>query len=145
MQNLLDLYVLGERSRANVNRFLEEFVKNADERTGEYWFPMHSQTPEFTTDSLKLILATLLERPNEPFSIYWGPGDLKSAGVYAVMLFFTDDNHMIAGLSVYETAEAHFCDRLMSVMGSRLYGVTVEQPPPLNREEFIKDFGLQHS
>lgn len=127
-----------ERSAVQAAAFLDAFGPDREQATDEYEFPQYSNSPrEVFMDSV-LLIERLEQESSEGYGIYWGRlGVTVPDKAPRVMLFFTEDGGMIAGLVVPHHVEAAtLLERLASVVGAT-YGQTVlEEPPPSTLAEF---------
>jgi hypothetical protein len=135
-----DCYVLsGDRTKAAVNDFLNDFLPNRKERASEYEVPQYSENPEQVFNSDQDLILFLEQNRTEEYGIYWSNQDTSELN--GATCFFTNDGHLILGLSTETMSpnieiERRYLDLLKSYSKSATGLILYEQPPPLNSTEF---------
>jgi hypothetical protein len=138
--NLFDIYVLaGARNSTVIKRFLERFAAGAIQARFEYEIPQYCDTPSMIFSKADEVMEYLCEHSIESQSIYYRlanhPDKIKNA-----MVFFTNDGHIIFGLSVYlsDASESEKYLKAMAVTVDARYGYFIQEtPPPPTAVEFI--------
>ncbi len=134
-----DVYALcADRSPVSFEKFQSSYLIGAEKSADEYEFPRFAETKEFITEDLSVILEKLFFEKEEEYAIYWHIslyGPISSA-----MMFFTNDGYVIYGLTVAENQAIEKLEDLKKEFSCEFGGITFEQPPPLNSEEFIEVF-----
>jgi len=135
VDDALEVYVLcGQRSSITAQRFLNAFAEHRRPVAEDFPFPEFADDPVHTYHDANELVELLETRPNEPYSIYWNV-ERGSLGEQ-VMLFFTSDGEMIAGIGgplkpVEETLAA-----VASVVDGAFGYVTSGSCPPATTKEF---------
>ena len=149
-----DIYVLApERSSQMIERFQKEWLGEMEESAADYWFPQFAQQATQVFESADELIEQLLLNPTEPYAIYWTPSPKAEpdAEVKAGMMFFTEDDGLIVGLSVQSDScyvnevagsmppdnTTTFLERLARTADGKFGYVAVEQPPADTKDEFI--------
>ncbi|MBT1696711.1 hypothetical protein KK083_07490 [Fulvivirgaceae bacterium PWU4] len=80
----------------------------------------------------------LIANPTDRFSISWRNKD-RSTGLHNIDLFFTNDGHLILGLSCIANDEEadEWLKKIMDFCRETNGYITFEQPPPLNATDFL--------
>lgn len=130
-----EIYVgCGLRSEAIANRFLNGYAPKRSAVAVEYPFPEFVDFPEVVYKTERELIERLILEPLSSYSIYW---DCEGAAEQ-VMLFFTADGHMIAGVGGPKSSfEKTLCD-LRDLVEGRFGYVTEGSCPP----ESFRDFEL---
>jgi hypothetical protein len=128
-----EIYVgCGVRSKAIANRFLDGFAPNRSAVADEYPFPEFVDIPEVVYKTESEIIDRLISEPSCSYSIYWDcEGSFEQ-----VMLFFTADGHMIAGVGGLNASFEKTLSKICDLVEGRFGYVTEGNCPP----ESFKDF-----
>lgn len=137
-----DLYVLcPERTEALAQRFLSEWAPNRVPAAAEYEIPQYSDKPTHLFEQPDELIAFLERNPTEKQAVYWRAR--RSDEVEHVMLFFTSEGGMVAGLSISdwdrprdEIARIFF--RLAGSVGARFGYVTAEEAPVYKTQDAFR-------
>jgi hypothetical protein len=125
----IEVYVLcGDRSLSTARRFLEQFAPKRSSAAADFPFPQYSDHALRTYSDPDELIEILESRAHQPYSFYWN-GEGESA-VRQVMLFFTEDGGMIAGVSGPIEAVEDALVEISEVVGGRYGYITNEAPPP---------------
>ena len=142
MSYLADCYVLvNNRSKEQINDFLDVFVPNREETSSEYEVPQYGNETIHIFASTDLLIDHLVTNTNEPYSIYWksvDDGDIRYG-----MCFFTNDAQLVLGLSIRTNGkDASIQDEAFELMkkfsGSSEGYITYEETAPFNSAEFME-------
>lgn len=130
-----EIYVLcGARTSAVAHRFLDTFAERRMPAAEDFPFPEFSDEPEDILLNTNELIDLLESRSHEPYAIYW---DLEGrpAGEQ-VMLFFTEDGGMIAGIGGHVESVADALITMSAVVNGKYGYVTNGTCPPATIEEF---------
>ena len=140
----LDIYVLcPARSADAARRFLDAWAPARTLATAELAFPASAERPQLLS-SVDELFDRLEAEPTASYLVYWRSG--RADRVEHVMLAFTSDGGMIAGLGVAGVDQprnsvlALLADLATSVQGAFGY-VTLEAPPPMKQSELVAECG----
>ena len=128
-----DVYVLcSERTEALAERFLAEWAPNRTPTAVEYEIPQYSDTYTHLFEDAGDLIRFLESNAAETQAVYWESG--RDDEIERVMVFFTSDGGMVAGLSISdwdrpreEIARIFFA--LAGSVGARFGYVTAEEAP----------------
>jgi hypothetical protein len=143
---LFDCYVLAtDRSADLAVRFLDRFLP---EREPSFDPADPSEVLGVpTTSTIRKILEFLEANPACAYSLYWR--NPKGVAPFRAMLVFTDDGHLILGLSPSLDDDQSVARAALSEMktfaGSRLGYFGIEEAPVGSRGEFIDRVGRAQS
>lgn len=133
--NAFEVYVLcGARTSAVARRFLDTFAEKRVSVAEDFPFPEFADEPEYTFLDPNDVIALLESRRVDSYAIYWN----VEGGLWGeqVMLFFTEDGGMIAGIGgPILSAEAVFA-AVSNVVDGKFGYITSGSCPPATREEF---------
>ncbi len=137
-----DCYVLSsKRTKTFILDFLDKFIPNRQESADEYEIPQYGEKSEMIFSSAIELIDFLIEKPQEPHTIYWR--NLDKSDLRHVMCFFTNDGNIIMGISTetkYPDTEIE--DKIFKQMQDYLSSnegyITYEEPAPNNVDEFRK-------
>ena len=128
-----EIYVgCGVRSKAIANRFLEGYAPNRSPVADEYPFPEFVDNPEIVYKTESELISRLISEPSCSYSIYWD----CDGGPEQVMLFFTADGHMIAGVGGPSSSFGNQLSKICDLVEGRFGYVTEGNCPP----ESFRDF-----
>lgn len=123
-------------------RFLDEFLPERIESADEYPLPLHSDHPQKVLGDVHLVMKHLEEEKEEAYVLYWR-STKDDSRVKHGMLFYTNDGHLIVGVSIegesLEDREAiQMLQDLKAHFTSHIGCMRVEgPPPPFNASAFI--------
>jgi hypothetical protein len=130
-----EIYVsCGVRSKAIAKRFLDGYAPNRSAVADEYPFPEFADVPESVYKTESEIIDRLVSEPSCSYSIYW---DCEGSSEQ-VMLFFTADGHMIAGVGGPTSSFGKTLSKICDLVEGRFGYVTEGNCPP----ESFRDFEL---
>lgn len=129
----VEVYVLcGSRSKSIADTFLTSYAPSRIGVANEYPYPEFVDEPERTFETADELIDRLASEQNSSYSIYWN----CIGGPEQVMLFFTNDGHMIAGIGGPKTSLERTLTELCELVGGRFGYVTSGSCPPDTFEEF---------
>lgn len=130
-----EIYVLcSERSAAMAGRFLADFAINRIQVATDFPFPEFIEEPRIVFTDPNELIRQLETESSESYSIYW---NVERGVADQVMLFFTEDGGMIAGLGGPKIpAEVAFSAMQKTVNGKYGY-VTSGSSPPTSIDAFV--------
>ena len=137
---LNDIYVLAKsRSSDYIQKFSERWVNELEEAADEYEFPQYSNDPTMVFTNAHALIEKLIHCRQESYSLYWT--NPKGVDVSSTMMFFTEDNGLIVGITSKEPninrLEKYLLDIAKSVEGR--YGlILTETAPPESATEFMQ-------
>jgi len=137
-----DCYVLTDkRATVWIDRFLDKFVPNREQRSEEFEIPQYSNNPTIIFEKDSELIDYLVKNKNEKHTLYWMNKD--KADLRGVMIFFTIDGHMIPGISCNmlatdDSIEEGYLRELKEFWGTDKGYITFEQPAPHDKDEFLK-------
>jgi hypothetical protein len=142
MMPLYDLYVLSpDRCAGTIDAFMARFGKGMEEAASDYAIPRFASTPFVVFGSAAEAISYLLAHGSEPYAIYYRPNTMMEHGIRNAMLYFTEDNKMIFGITV-ECGDRFQLTKLLQAIAETVHGtngyLTVETPPPLSAPQFIE-------
>lgn len=135
-----DCYILTtDRTLEMVDKFLNHFLPERAEVASEYELPQFGETTELKFDTVEGLIEYLVINTSTPYSIYWC--NKVETDIKCAMCFFTDDNHLILGLSCntldHDNSVEDEIFRLLKNYGKTSSGyITYENPAPTNAQEF---------
>jgi hypothetical protein len=136
-----DVYALaGQRTRAVVRRFRDRWLTGLEETETDYHFPEFCDRPSAVYRSAWELIDRLLVESEQQRSIYWSRNPRPDEALLSAHLFFTRDEGLIAGLTVWAENPARARATLYELAESvdARYGfVTAEEPPPYDT---VSDF-----
>ena len=134
--NIIEIYVLfGAREKALAIHFLDSLCPDRSPLAEEYPFPQYAYDPFCVFESDLDLIDKLIQNKNETYSLYWRGCDY----INEVMLFFTKDAEMIAGV----VTDASFAtEELFARVAKNTNGkygyIDFESPPPEHSSDLIK-------
>ncbi|MBL8809962.1 MAG: hypothetical protein JNM43_07290 [Planctomycetaceae bacterium] len=135
--NCLEAYVLcSDRSAEVVAAFLNVIAPKRKSVHLDFPFPQFSDAPTRVFEGAEPLIVHLLEQADYEYSIYWDCFDNVLCG--QVMLFFTADGGLIAGIANFSISPTDALSTVMQVARGEFGYVTCDSPPPESREEFIE-------
>ena len=120
------------RSKAIAMKFLDACAPERHAVAADYPFPEFADVPEVIYTTEEEIIDRLVAEQHCSYSLYWDCGGSSEQ----VMLFFTKDGHMIAGLGGPKASHEEALTDLCNLVGGRFGYVTEETCPP----ETFRDF-----
>lgn len=142
MPQYIDSYYLVESRKLEVlcNFFAKYFPLGGKELATDYPFPQFSNHPEKVYYSVKELLLHLENNPDFEYTIYFENKE-RSSEIKQITLQYTDDGKMIFGLSMYgndpsSIKSIQLFKEIKSYLNSKMACVTIEEPPPINSNEF---------
>lgn len=131
-----DIYVLHKgRSDKVIINFLNKFLCNYVASADEYEIPQYSSNPILTFNKAKDLMSYCKDNLNESHTIYWS-NKLEVDPKHA-MVFYTNDSHMILGLSINNEMLANgYLEQMKTFLTSKIGCILVETPAPENSIEF---------
>ena len=136
-----DLYALcPERTEAHAQRFLAEWAPNRVAAADEYCIPQFSDRPIHVFAEAEDVIRFLVVNTSETQAVYWQSG--RNDDVEHVMLFFTSDGGMVAGLSIADTRAPEEVSpvffRLARSVGAHYGYLTSEQAPEYESQDAFR-------
>ena len=143
MPQLVDCYFLIEsREKRKIELFLERFIPDREELAADYPIPYLSDSPTAIIHSIEELIEFLASDSTSEYAIYWQNRIVESK-LQNGMLFYTNDACLILGISLKAISKQdvevmRICNEVKSFLQCQYACITVEEPPPLNSEEFIE-------
>ncbi|WP_018694169.1 hypothetical protein [Algicola sagamiensis] len=135
--NTVEVYVLCKsRSFILAHKFLNQFAPSRECSHEDFPFPEYTDTPSQVYKCVEDVLRELESNQTESYSLYWDV--IAHDYLNSVMLFFTDDGGMIAGIAVSEGYETKVINDLTKTVSGEYGYVSYENVPPSSSEEFIR-------
>ncbi|MFM2267896.1 MAG: hypothetical protein RL757_1337 [Bacteroidota bacterium] len=146
MAEYIDIYFLVEKRTIEVALdFMDKYAPLSVPSADDYPVALHSDNPTIIFDEPISLMRFLSAEKYIDYAIYWSNEHNQSNYfIEHIMIFYTDDNKMIFGISV----DKHNCLKfdidgvikdINQFIKSNIYCITVEEPPPFNAMEF-EDF-----
>lgn len=133
--NDLEVYVLcGARTSAVARRFLDTFAEKRVPVAEDFPFPEFANEPEYTFLDPNEVITLLESRRHDSYAIYWNVE--SGLGGEQVMLFFTEDGGMIAGIGGPTDSWEATLLAISTVVGGKYGYVTSGSCPPATSKEF---------
>lgn len=133
----LEAYVLcSERSASTAFAFLQQIAPERRPLCEEFSFPQFSDNPIVIFKDIKLLIEYLANRFETEYSIYWNCGSNAICG--QVMLFFTRDGGLIAGIADFNIPHTEALSVLKEAVNGKFGYVTCDSPPPESAAEFVE-------
>ena len=131
-----DVYVLTKKRDPEFLRgFLNEFLPNHKEIADEYEIPRYSDNPVKIFDKADTLIQYCCVQQDVEQAIYWS--NVSENEPRSAMIFFTEDGHLILGLSTDDSSlEDYFLTLLMDFSDSQVGYITYESPPEMDVETF---------
>lgn len=143
MPQYIDSYYLVDTRRLDIvyDFFSRYFPLGLKELAIDYPFPEFSDYPDNVYLFLKDLLMHLEKTPSCEYTVYFENKD-KSAIIKQVTLQYTDDGKIIFGVSIIGNEpslirEIEVINDIKNYLSSNNAYATIEEPPPINSEEFI--------
>lgn len=132
----VEVYVLcGSRSKSLAEKFLNSFASRRRQVASGYPYPEYVDEPEIIYDSVDPLISRLECDQASSYSVYWDC--LMADGSEQVMLFFTRDGCMIAGIGGPKVSLEIALSNLSMLVNGKFGYVTSGSCPPDNLDEFI--------
>lgn len=138
----VDMYVLcPERSEALAQQFLAEWGPRRIQSVTDYCIPELSTHPTRVFTAADELIRFLVANDSEAQALYWQSG--RDDEVAHVMLFFTSDGGMVAGLSISDWERprnqiARVFFRLADSVDARFGYVTAEEAPVYEKQDAFR-------
>ena len=135
-------YLVDNRSKSFIFRFIDEYIPNAIETSDEYPVPWFAESPVNIFFNIDDILKYLENNLHSEYAIYWR-NPKEDLDIKHFMIFFTDDGKMIFGVSINgeepnTAVSINVFKELSGFLNTKTGCITVEEPPPTNSIEFIE-------
>lgn len=133
-----DIYVLiDSRAKNTIENFLNKYLMEWKEYVDEYAVPQFSDNPKMIFKHDFELMDYCEKNTNAVQTIYWS--NKKDVEPQQAMVFYTDDNKMILGLSVDNEGLGNKYLNDMKLFLNSDYGyITYGNPAPNNSKKFIK-------
>jgi hypothetical protein len=137
-----DCYVLTDnRTKEFVNAFLNKFLPDREEMADEYEVPQYSSNSTEIYNTADNLIELLERHKNEIHTVYWRNNTRTT--VQNAMCFFTNDGHVIVGLSCHTkypdtSIENYYLKELKSFCKSESGYIAYEEPATHNTTEFLE-------
>lgn len=143
MPQYIDSYYLINSRKLEVvcDFFTKYFPLGGKELAVDYPFPEFSDHPEKIYYSVKELLLHLENSFNFEYTIYWENKD-KLSEIRQITLQYTNDGKMIFGVSIVgrdpsSIRSIQLFKEVKIYLNSQKACITIEEPPPINSNEFI--------
>ncbi len=132
----VEVYVLcTSRSKMLADEFLNRYAAQRKPIASEYPYPEFVDEPEITYSTPDEVMTRLEQDSGQSYSIYWDC--IGANGPEQVMLFYTRDGHMIAGLGGPRVSFDSALSDLSEIVKGDYGYVTSGSCPPETYEEFV--------
>jgi len=144
MAQYIDCYwLINSREKKVIEEYLNEFLPKRNQAFDEQFLTLNNGKDLVFTSSIKL-MDYMEKKPNLDCSIYWNNLDQSSIFCHA-MVFYTQDNKMIFGMSVLgrypnesKVVKSYF--EINDFLKAEYGCMTSEEPPEYGEEGEFIDF-----
>lgn len=134
---LIEIYVLCEnRTQKLAKKFLNKFAEERENTAEDFPFPEYASKPKIIYNNENQILHTLECKQNEPYSLYWNTN--KNNNIKNVMLFYTKDGGMIAGIAVDVENSQDWLNTLAEEVNGNYGFISLESAPPEKKRTLLE-------
>lgn len=135
----VDIYAFCNRREFDiVNDFLRHFAVSHSENQSEYEYPWLAENPSQIFTNVFELMKELCKCKIQPYTIYWTND--REVEPYCVWIVFTQDENIFFGLGVNENNVQYWLNRIKRFLGTDYAYWSLEDPPPLIKEEFFSRF-----
>ncbi|WP_164102279.1 hypothetical protein [Candidatus Laterigemmans baculatus] len=137
-----------DRSRRNVEGFLDHFMRERTPCADEFEYPQYSDAPDAVYPDTDSLLERLEREKHASYSVYWNPRQLSSRDDIAqAMVFYTSSSELIMGLEVPERFARKVLMDFCDIFDARWAYITGDECPPGSGADFqriVRDADLPH-